>query len=398
MTEPIAEASFSLVCLGNDCLREVLNWCPRSELGRLYLCGNRDLIARITVGGAARRIHLDYDYETRALFWPNVAFLFPHLTHFAYMRGRVNGSVRFSFTIEHLKLLPSSLESIWLGGERAESCWFESPVRMYNIEAGTEITPELVREIKSEHLDFERYFPRLKKLVLRDTSSGCRGFDAGSVLVLPRTLTYLSMYWNTSLPSWSFKHMPTSMSVIRLARTSLKVNDCADLPPNVTKLMTQKLLISTEDDIRHLPQTLRSVALKFEQSISPQAFSLFPNSLTRLGIVPLTSTTIKYLPKTLRCLVADDNELWPISELAKLPSSLTHIYLRTHSSNEVFRHLPHNVEVIRFSANKPTFDHSLEEFPPKLRTIKVPFGSPVLSNADFKVFPFRIIAAPYLDN
>jgi hypothetical protein len=384
----------SLHGLGVDVVRDILNWLPGAELGRLYLTGDRSIIFKMTKQGAVRRIHLDYDFETDRLFWPQLATHFAHLIHFAYMRGRVKGSVEFSMTYEHLMMLPPSLESIWLGGDKAEFCWFKDngpPKR-------TDASLENKSIIKAGFFDIETRFPNLRKLMLRETAGPVRGLDDASILALPDSILWLSLYWNGTITSKSFQHMPKNLHTLRFGTNSnMDLYDCPSLPSSITKLILARMEIHKASNLLLLLRTLHSLVAKF-QSIPSNALSTFPTGLVKLGVVPLNSNTIPLLPHTITCLIGLDASMESVNLLASLPAGLRHLQLSTNTSNEVFSMVPRKLEVIRFRASAISFDKSILELAPKtLRVITLVSYSGLFADPTWQNFPIRIVPAPPID-
>lgn len=386
--------------VGLDVVVAILEWLEGPELGRLHLSGNKIMMYWMGERGAVQRIHLDYDFDTPKLRWPSIVNQWHGLTHFGYMRGRVQNEVQFDLKYEHLLMLPKSIKSISLGGDYVEHAWLCGPPSSKPKLLPDEVTPEFIDTVKRAYFDVENRLPNLEKLYLRETNSSSSSFSDCTVLWLPKSLTWFSSYWNNTLTSKSFRYLPSNLTTLRLGSNfNIAAEDCQYLPKSITKLILPRLEINDELAWSFIPRTLDSFVAKI--SFLPEEGSAFPPHLRKLGSIKIDAYAIPRIPRTVECLKMLDINIRDPEAFSGLPTGLKHLHLSATTSNELFKHLPPNLERLRLQPTKPLFDKNAARWaPPSLKCIVLAHQTLLDIERDpkFRNFPIKIISAKLLEH
>jgi len=140
------------------------------------------------------------------------------------------------------------------------------------------------------------------------------------------------------------------------------------VPPNLTSLVAKEVVNLTDDDVRILPRTLRTLHAPLSASLSDAAIAFLPPCLTSLLLSTTTHLTNSCIPS--------------------LPSTLTLLHLpKSGQIDDVgIPSLPRSITSLDLSWSRKLTDTCISHLPPALTWLKLTSAS-LLTNACAKRFP-----------
>ena len=242
----------------------------------------------------------------------------------------IDFSASKSFTGHRFKELPSNLNELILdnfGADFSQTLTLPSKLEVLHMRVKHEDwllnLPAGLKEIKIAHsimLKINNYIfsPSLTSLHLYervllsdkffiDISKNIKEFSYEGLNVtgeiirrLPYTLTYLSVP-KSNLTTFAMMHLPKNLTYLNLIKSEGIVDECIKHLPRSLKTLALRASLS-DKGICHLPKKLQSLELDSINSLEDKSIQFLPRLLTRLSLInvdKLTNLAIDFLPKKL---------------------------------------------------------------------------------------------------
>jgi hypothetical protein len=260
-------SSTRLEDLPSDCWVWIQAWLHGFPIVRLTMCGSRRLSANLF--NSITDLSFHWPSMTKTLGWPTTMRNFIKLKRFYYNSGRVTSNVEYFPTVEDLKLIPSSLEVLYLRCDGAEAAFRNGKVSLLEDETGEKDAYGRVArffsiyEDSSKWLNLAKEWPNLRYLSLHQFTP----FRAEK------------HYFGPLLPM-----LPRDLHTLKLRCSTSKGLDLSELPRNL-KQLDMRVGEMNPELFHLLPLTLESLRCSLNNSSDLSQLEKLPRSLRRLILI-----------------------------------------------------------------------------------------------------------------
>lgn len=279
-----------------------------AEAVELFKCGNKRLIMLLANGGA-RRVELrDYLWNTTSRF-PKCLTVFRGLRELKIVRGRYRLMDSEAFGLA-LRQLPT-LESLKLDCKESMQAFIlpSSPADLFS-----RFEPHFNSEqvpFSSEYSiwSIKDHFPRLKTLNINSPFSREFVWIENDVLLLPDTLTSLSLPTFETQPPSIYGKLPRGLTHLNVGST-LNIPEAAFqlLPPRLTHLQYEAFN-GSEENIHLLPKSITKMPSPQAVPWNHKVASLLPEFISGLHITSVAEDSFESHP-SLKLLSGSTKPSW----------------------------------------------------------------------------------------